>query len=985
MAPLQIDQEAATLVAELAGACSDPNDFGSFSPTVYDTAWVSMIVKKEPGAENFNWRFPECFQYLLHHQHDDGSWAAYATEVDCILNTLAGLLALKVHADAPQNGGSRLPADIERRISNASSAATKMLQDWDVNRTVHVGFEILVPALLRLLDQKGFSFSMPGERALRALNKKKLKRFDSRMLRGQTQLTLLHSLEAFIGMIDFDQVKHHKRHGSMMNSPSSTAAYLMYSSTWDDEAEDYLDRVVSALRDQHSGGVPSAYPTSTFMIAWATSSLLSSGFETSRLGGADITRIANYLEEQLAAGQGLVGFAPGVLEDADDTARAIISLRLLGRQFSPDGMIKQFENGNHFKTYSSERNPSFSANCNILIALTYASHPTQYATAISKATQYLCDAWDEGAVNDKWNLSPLYSEMLLSQALVRLLYLWDQGQLNDTVGDLVQNKVPLVLCQITTSVLQRLEAPSLANEAVSYGILALTQIGSLPWLELIRSKIAATIETCQKTLLEVNQSSTEADYLWVEKVTFGSPILSRAYRLAAQKASISQHTWGDRVESLVSFSTKTMIKSVKFFSQLPLFSLQPEWKLQTSVIESQLFYPKLKRASRSIFPRKDMAKDDYLNYIPTTWTMVNICRDTPFSANMLWEMMILSMLNYQADEYMEAVVGERFKDDLRPVSTLIRHICQHADGLVKEQMVGSSAGQTNGNHMPPKKRRHSEINGDASEQAFKKPHTNANHTTKTPVLDDIAETLTSFVTHQISHPLVKASNPSDQRALIFEIQTFLLAHVTQIEDNARFSSQQKSSCSETSASDSMPTIIPYSDAQVSYFNWVRTTSADHTSCPYSFAYLSCLLGGAANIQRQAFASEDDPASSPQSCFPTAKSKYYSQALCRHLATMCRQYNDYGSVARDRAEVNLNSVNFPEFRHEDQEETLKKEVLELAEFEREGVVLAQKKLGKELDAEGKIMKGVKDAVGVFVDVTDLYGQIYVVRDIASRMK
>ena len=28
--------------------------------------------------------------------------------------------------------------------------------------------------------------------------------------------------------------------------------------------------------------------------------------------------------------------------------------------------------------------------------------------------------------------------------------------------------------------------------------------------------------------------------------------------------------------------------------------------------------------------------------------------------------------------------------------------------------------------------------------------------------------------------------------------------------------------------------------------------------------------------------------------------------------MCRMYNDYGSVARNRAEGNLNSVDFPEF-------------------------------------------------------------------------
>ncbi|KAF7909636.1 uncharacterized protein EAF01_003354 [Botrytis porri] len=45
-------------------------------------------------------------------------------------------------------------------------------------------------------------------------------------------------------------------------------------------------------------------------------------------------------------------------------------------------------------------------------------------------------------------------------------------------------------------------------------------------------------------------------------------------------------------------------------------------------------------------------------------------------------------------------------------------------------------------------------------------------------------------------------------------------------------------------------------------------------------------------------------------FP-ALTKYLATELGRHLAVMCRMYNDYDSLARDKAEKNLNSVNFPE--------------------------------------------------------------------------
>jgi chaperone required for assembly of F1-ATPase len=59
-------------------------------------------------------------------------------------------------------------------------------------------------------------------------------------LTGSKQTTLTHSLEAFVGTLDYDQVKNHKMpNGSMLVSPSSTAAYLMNTTEWDDKAEAY--------------------------------------------------------------------------------------------------------------------------------------------------------------------------------------------------------------------------------------------------------------------------------------------------------------------------------------------------------------------------------------------------------------------------------------------------------------------------------------------------------------------------------------------------------------------------------------------------------------------------------------------------------------------------------------------------------------------------------------------------------------------------
>lgn len=151
------------------------------------------------------------------------------------------------------------------------------------------------------------------------------------------------------------------------------------------------------------------------------STLLQGGFSVESLGKENIDSITSYLESHLQAQSGLLGFgktwislvslhadgvvhiAPSLLADADDTAKAIFTLSLLGRPASLDEMIANFgaKNG-HFQTYVGERDCSFSANCNVLIALLHASDPHQYESRISSITTFLCDSWWNGIIKDKW-------------------------------------------------------------------------------------------------------------------------------------------------------------------------------------------------------------------------------------------------------------------------------------------------------------------------------------------------------------------------------------------------------------------------------------------------------------------------------------------------------------------------------------------------------------------------------------------------------
>lgn len=267
MTSSELEREARALAQHLAQGCTQKYGLGSMTPAIYDTAWVSMISKTVDG--NPRWLFPECFQFLLDTQLLDGDWESYASNDDGILNTMAALLALKRHGSAPYST-DELPFDFESRMSDAVTCLQSKLQQWDVEASVHVGFEVVIPALLLLLEEENVLFDFPGRQSLMRLNRKKLEKFDPRIMYGSTETTLLHSLEAFIGKIDFDRVGHHTRFGSMMASPSSTAAYLMNSSSWDDEAETYIGTTVMYGEGKGTGGVPSAFPSTNFELTWVS-------------------------------------------------------------------------------------------------------------------------------------------------------------------------------------------------------------------------------------------------------------------------------------------------------------------------------------------------------------------------------------------------------------------------------------------------------------------------------------------------------------------------------------------------------------------------------------------------------------------------------------------------------------------------------------------------------------------------------------------
>ncbi|KAL7928807.1 Ent-kaurene synthase [Trichoderma chlorosporum] len=948
-------QGARNAVRCLAERCLQPHDFGSFSISIYDTAWLAMI--RDP-VDPSRWLFPESYSYLLLHQAEDGMWPTYAAPIDGILNTLAGLLALIKHckSDRISIDGPR-PVEVwgvAKRIEKARRALQSALNSWDVNQTLHVGFEMLVPGLLRQLGEEGVVFEFHSQAALTALYQKKLAKLHPDMLASKQQATLLHSLEALAGVFDFGLLRHHcSAYGGMLGSPASTAAYLMYSPEWDVRAQSYLENVVSSYGS--CGGVPSGFPTPVFEISWTISSLLASGFSIEDFHDGDLHVVSEYLRKAIGDQGGVLGFAPTFLPDADDTAVSLFALTALGVQVDRAPLVWNFESSSHFKTYQLERTPSVSANCNVLLALLTSPDVDQYALQIEKAVKFLCSRWNENKLQDKWNLAPEYTHMLLASALYRLLSVHASGSLSNLAADVIKKDVPIVLVQLLSRVLCGQQDNGSWGDSVertSYGTLMISYALKLPWPHTIRQHAEAAFIKAKEYLAAHFDERATGDYLWIEKVTYKLPTLAEAYCLAALNSSSKGQSWTSEVEQIFKTDNIKMAKMAQFFGQLPLLQGLSAAAMALAVHEAAMYSSRLKEVRLDIFLRDEMpmSVDKYLAYIPIAWTTVNAANGFGLSGVEMWEMMVISMLNYQVDEYMESVVSRLDEPTSRVLGTII------AAEVRKNNEPGLAA--------------HLSLHSDTFQSTVPSPPpSDCDSPRSSPAFADVAEVLSKYIGHVKTHPALLQNPETAQLRVMQELEKFLLAHMAHNADNAQRREHQLGGGQAP---------VDWHN-QVPYYDWVRTTGANDTSCPYSFAFFCCLISTGGSH-----------------CLASMEQKYLAREMCLHLATLCRQYNDYGSAMRDDAEGNLNSLHFPEFTCEGEQnlslqttaeggaretplEKAKECLMKVAGIERAMMQVCWGALSSSLDQDARTK------LKAFIDVTDLFGQIYVARDIASKMQ
>jgi halimadienyl-diphosphate synthase len=359
------------------------------APSPYDTAWLARL--KSPSSQDAIW--PDLMEWLLAHQHDDGSWGSPIEYYhDRIICTLAAAIALG------QNGQSK---HAQIALKRAERYLWHHLHLLPRDPFELVGFELILPTLLSEAHQMGLDVPTHtcgyGE-----IQTAKLRMIPPDMLYSPHISTVL-SLE-FLGRSG-DPSRLRKAltdNGSLGNSPAATAYYLTLCQECDPQALQYLETVQS-----HMDHIVPFYPFRTFELTWVLNNLRMSGLPITEFAGPNVWQ--ELLSEISPQG---VGFDPSFrIPDGDTTSACCRVLLEAGYDVSPT-ILALFEDRKEqiFRTYQYERNPSISTNIHALDALDLMS---DYPNQDQVKEQIILMLLEKRRYNmywvDKWHASPYYA------------------------------------------------------------------------------------------------------------------------------------------------------------------------------------------------------------------------------------------------------------------------------------------------------------------------------------------------------------------------------------------------------------------------------------------------------------------------------------------------------------------------------------------------------------------------------------------------
>jgi len=354
----------------------------------YDTAWVARLADLgEPlGYEALDW--------LRENQLADGSWGSLEPRYyhDRLVCTLAAMIVLAKTGD---------PAD-QKRLNRAQLALEIAIRGLGADPVETIGFEMIAPTLSAEADAVG-AIARRDEtlERLTRYREAKLAALPTGMV--NRYVTVAFSAEMIgadrLHLLDLDNLQ--EANGSVAYSPAATAFFAMHVDPGHPQAIEFLRLIAD------DGAVPYTAPIDVFELGWTLWNLDLAGWRKGDLEGLCQQHL-DFLAGQWIPGKGTPAVSNLTLTDGDTTAVIHHVLTSYDREVDLDGVL-HYEQGDHFRCFGLEANPSISTNIHVLTTLRRSGlgiedARVQKILAFLNATQTLRMFWF-----DKWHASPYYT------------------------------------------------------------------------------------------------------------------------------------------------------------------------------------------------------------------------------------------------------------------------------------------------------------------------------------------------------------------------------------------------------------------------------------------------------------------------------------------------------------------------------------------------------------------------------------------------
>ena len=334
---------------------------------------------------------------------------------------------------------------------------------------------------------------------------------------------------------------------------------------------------------------------------------------------------------------------------------------------------------------------------------------------------------------------------------MRLIQLRARGCVPVPDDPAIQDKVIICLFQALTRTLHTQKSNgswgSGGCETTAYAIITLKRLSSFTSAPRIRTQIIDAIENGHKILSKNFRPFSEPDHIWTGKTTSGSSVLYQAYIMAALQAPMTKQS-SPTIESHFEIPLAKITIQTKYYAKQAWFASVPEWLIQACLVESRLFLPQIRAVRYAVFPSDNLGDDSHFESIPFSWIVASNLDNRAIGPEFLYQMMILSVLGRQLEDYIDSIVRESFSGCLFEVEDIIYSIFQELELYNKDQ-------------------------------CFCGDHGHDRESTATSI-SDVRSVLYRFISHLLNHPYVLMASERDQAQLKSELSAFLLGRISQL-------------------------------------------------------------------------------------------------------------------------------------------------------------------------------------------------------------